>query len=40
VICEFPLKALHAFHNQHQQEGTILVTKVADPSKYGVVIYD
>lgn len=40
VICEFPLKELQAFHKNHGQEGTILVTQVADPSKYGVVLYD
>ncbi|CEM07905.1 unnamed protein product [Vitrella brassicaformis CCMP3155] len=38
VICEFPLKEMIAFHQKHGQEGTILVTKVDDPSKYGVVV--
>ena len=28
------------FHCNHGKEGTILVTKVDEPSKYGVVIYE
>jgi mannose-1-phosphate guanylyltransferase len=38
VICEFPFKKLLEFHIAHKNEGTIMVTKVEDPSKYGVVI--
>jgi mannose-1-phosphate guanylyltransferase len=26
------------FHKSHKKEGTILLTKVEDPSKYGVVV--
>ncbi len=40
VICEFPFEDMIAFHNDHKCEGTILVTKVEEPSKYGVVVYD
>lgn len=40
IICEFPFKELYAFHKQHKQEGTIVVTKVEEPSKYGVVLYE
>ncbi|KAH7637425.1 mannose-1-phosphate guanyltransferase beta-like protein [Dermatophagoides farinae] len=40
VICEFPFKSLYEFHKNHGSEGTILVTKVEEPSKYGVVVYD
>ena len=29
-----------AFHKGHGKEGTIVVTKVEEPSKYGVVIYE
>jgi mannose-1-phosphate guanylyltransferase len=29
-----------AFHKAHGKEGTILVTQVSEPSKYGVVVYD
>ena len=28
------------FHKNHGREGTIVVTKVEEPSKYGVVVYD
>ncbi|KAJ3197047.1 mannose-1-phosphate guanyltransferase [Entophlyctis luteolus] len=38
VICEFPFEDLLAFHTAHGGEGTIMVTKVDDPSKYGVVV--
>ncbi len=40
VTCEYHLKSLLEFHRKHGKEGTILVTKVEDPSKYGVVIAD
>ena len=28
------------FHKSHGGEGTIVVTKVEEPSKYGVVVYE
>lgn len=40
VICDFPFKELEKFHRDHGKEGTIVVTKVEEPSKYGVVLYD
>lgn len=40
MICEFPLKEMLAFHKKTGAEGTILVTQVEDPSKYGVVVMD
>lgn len=40
IICDFPFRQLEAFHRSHGQEGTIVVTKVEEPSKYGVVLYD
>lgn len=39
VICEYPFKDLAAFHRAHGGEGTIAVTKVEDPSKYGVIVH-
>lgn len=39
VICDFPFKDLVTFHKNHGKEGTIVVTKVEEPSKYGVVLY-
>eukprot|EP00743_Colponemidia_sp_Colp-15_P001486 GILK01001625.1.p1 GENE.GILK01001625.1~~GILK01001625.1.p1 ORF type:complete len:387 (-),score=58.63 GILK01001625.1:53-1138(-) len=38
IICDFPLLELVKFHKAHGKEGTIMVTKVEEPSKYGVVI--
>jgi len=40
VICEFPFDEMIKFHKNHQCEGTIVVTKVEEPSKYGVVVYE
>lgn len=40
VICDFPLTKLIDFHKSHGGEGTILLTGVEDPSKYGVVLAD
>ncbi|KAF2753891.1 putative mannose-1-phosphate guanyltransferase [Pseudovirgaria hyperparasitica] len=39
VICEYPFNELAEFHRQHGQEGTIIVTKVEEPSKYGVIVH-
>lgn len=38
VICDYPLKKFIEFHKNHGKEGTILVTPVEDPTKYGVVL--
>lgn len=40
IICDFPFKDLVTFHRNHGKEGTIVVTRVEEPSKYGVVVYD
>lgn len=40
VICEYPLAEMMAYHKASGAEATILVTKVTDPSKYGVVVMD
>lgn len=40
VTCRFPLKEMLEFHRSHGREGTIAVTPVKDPSKYGVVLSD
>ncbi|KAK2187754.1 hypothetical protein NP493_155g01002 [Ridgeia piscesae] len=39
IICDFPFEDMIAFHKNHGREGTIVVTKVEEPSKYGVVVY-
>ncbi|KAF8819268.1 GDP-D-mannose pyrophosphorylase [Cardiosporidium cionae] len=40
VICDFPLFDLLQQHKSTKAEGTILITQVQDPSKFGVVIHD
>uniref|UniRef100_A0A2P2I609 mannose-1-phosphate guanylyltransferase n=1 Tax=Hirondellea gigas TaxID=1518452 RepID=A0A2P2I609_9CRUS len=40
VICDFPFRKMADFHAKHGKEGTIVVTCVEEPSKYGVVVYD
>uniref|UniRef100_A0A914YM30 mannose-1-phosphate guanylyltransferase n=1 Tax=Panagrolaimus superbus TaxID=310955 RepID=A0A914YM30_9BILA len=39
VICDFNFQAMIAFHRSHGKEGTIAVTQVNEPSKYGVVVF-
>lgn len=39
VICEYPFAQLADFHKSHGEEGTIIVTKVEEPSKYGVIVH-
>lgn len=39
VICDFPLDSMLKFHQRHGGDGTILVTEVKDPTKYGVVVH-
>uniref|UniRef100_A0AAF5D611 mannose-1-phosphate guanylyltransferase n=1 Tax=Strongyloides stercoralis TaxID=6248 RepID=A0AAF5D611_STRER len=40
VICDFPFEKMLNFHKLHGKEGTIAVTKVEEPSKYGVVVFN
>ena len=40
IICDFPFQKMIDFHNGHGREGTMVVTQVTDPSKYGVVVSD
>lgn len=39
VTCMFPMGELLAFHKAHGGEGTIMVTKVVEWEKYGVVVF-
>ncbi|KAI9877165.1 MAG: mannose-1-phosphate guanyltransferase [Pleopsidium flavum] len=39
VICDYPFQQLADFHKSHGEEGTIVVTKVEEPSKYGVIVH-
>ena len=38
VICDFPFTEMIEFHKSHGGEGTILTTKVEDPSRFGVIL--
>ncbi|XP_042480759.1 mannose-1-phosphate guanylyltransferase 1-like isoform X1 [Macadamia integrifolia] len=40
VTCRYPFKEMIEFHKSHGGEASILVTKVDEPSKYGVVVLD
>lgn len=40
VTCKYPFDEMLKFHLAHGKEGTIAVTKVEEPSRYGVVVYD
>lgn len=40
VICSFPFKEMLAHHQAHGGSGTILATRVADPTRYGVMVTD
>lgn len=38
LLQDYPFTQLVQFHKAHGREGTIVVTKVEEPSKYGVVV--
>ncbi|KAI5192248.1 mannose-1-phosphate guanylyltransferase [Nematocida minor] len=40
VICGFPFRDMLDYHEKHGGDGTILITKVDTPSKYGVILTD
>lgn len=40
VICEYRLQDFLDFHKSHKGEGTLMVTRVDEPSKYGVILSD
>ncbi|ANB15665.1 mannose-1-phosphate guanylyltransferase [Sugiyamaella lignohabitans] len=39
IICDYPFAELAKFHKAHGGEGTIVATKVEEPSKYGVIVH-
>lgn len=39
IICDYPFAELAAYHKKHGGEGTIVATKVDEPSKYGVIVH-
>lgn len=38
IICDFPIKEMIEYHKSHGGEGTLMVTEVEDPTKYGVIV--
>jgi len=40
IICDYPLDQMVEFHKAHGKEGTLVVTKVEDPRRYGVIVAD
>lgn len=40
VICDFPLQSMLDFHKKHGGEGTLITTKVKNPSRFGVILSD
>ena len=38
IICDYPFQEMIEFHKSHGKQGTLVVTPVDDPSKYGVVV--
>ena len=38
IICDYPLTKMIEFHKSHGGEGTLVVTKVEEPSRYGVIV--
>ncbi|KAJ6797360.1 putative mannose-1-phosphate guanylyltransferase 3 [Iris pallida] len=40
ITCEYPLKEFLEFHKVRGGAASIMVTKVEEPSKYGVVLFD
>ncbi|KAK1320421.1 Mannose-1-phosphate guanylyltransferase 1 [Acorus calamus] len=40
VISEYPLNEMIKFHKSHGGEASLMVTKVDEPSKYGVIVMD
>lgn len=40
VTCVYPFTELLKFHKSHGGEGTLVVTQVKEPSKYGVILSD
>ena len=38
IICDYPLDKMVEFHKSHGKQGTIVVTEVEEPSRYGVIV--
>ncbi|VDN14704.1 unnamed protein product, partial [Dibothriocephalus latus] len=40
IICNYPFQRMLDFHKSHGKEGTMAVTKVEEPSRFGAVVYN
>ncbi|EUB62498.1 Mannose-1-phosphate guanyltransferase beta-A [Echinococcus granulosus] len=40
IICQYPFSKLMEFHKSHGKEGTMAVTKVKEPSRFGAVVFN
>jgi mannose-1-phosphate guanylyltransferase len=40
VICDFPLQEVLEFHKTHNKDATMVLTKVEDPSRFGVLVVE
>ncbi|VDL63523.1 unnamed protein product [Hymenolepis diminuta] len=40
IICKYPFKKLMKFHKSHGREGTMAVTKVKEPGRFGAVVFN
>ena len=40
VVCDYPMKNMIDFHLSHKGLATILVTKVENPSRFGIVVHN
>ena len=38
IICDYPLDKIVEYHKSHGKQGTIVVTTVEDPTRYGVIV--
>jgi mannose-1-phosphate guanylyltransferase len=38
IICDFPLEDLLQTQRKHNQEGTMVLAKVEDPRRFGVIV--
>uniref|UniRef100_A0A5K3EVK5 mannose-1-phosphate guanylyltransferase n=1 Tax=Mesocestoides corti TaxID=53468 RepID=A0A5K3EVK5_MESCO len=40
IVCKYPFEIMVEFHKSHGKEGTMAVTKVKEPSRFGAVVFN
>ncbi|VDO10310.1 unnamed protein product [Rodentolepis nana] len=40
IVCKYPFEKLMEFHKSHGREGTMAVTKVKEPGRFGAVVFN